>query len=60
MDRETFDRMWKMSAPGTGTAEKCFLRLPQTEYYVEERIGYNCLEVMPDVSIIFYEHFQRY
>ncbi|KAL1743018.1 FAD dependent oxidoreductase [Schizophyllum fasciatum] len=32
MDRETFEVMWDMSAPG-GAAEGCFLRIPQTEMY---------------------------
>ncbi|KAI0251943.1 nucleotide-binding domain-containing protein [Lactifluus subvellereus] len=32
LERETFDTMWGMSAPG-GEAEGCFLRAPQTEYY---------------------------
>ncbi|KAF8271887.1 D-amino-acid oxidase [Lactarius quietus] len=31
LERETFDIMWEMSAPG-GEAEGCFLRAPQTEY----------------------------
>ncbi|KAH8817601.1 D-amino-acid oxidase [Flagelloscypha sp. PMI_526] len=36
MDKVTFDKFWELSAPG-GLAENCFLRLPQTEYYMEER-----------------------
>ncbi|KIY64403.1 nucleotide-binding domain-containing protein [Cylindrobasidium torrendii FP15055 ss-10] len=32
IDRETFEEFWKLSEPG-GAAEKCFLRLDQTEYY---------------------------
>jgi len=35
MDKDTFDEMWEMSAPGH-PAEECFLRLPQEEYYCEE------------------------
>lgn len=50
MDRETFKKMWEMSAPGSET-EHLFLRLPQVEFYAEERVGENCLEVMPDVSL---------
>lgn len=51
MDRETFKKMWEMSAPGSET-EHLFLRLPQVEFYAEERVGENCLEVMPDVSLV--------
>ncbi|KZT50587.1 nucleotide-binding domain-containing protein [Calocera cornea HHB12733] len=48
MERDTFDVMWKMSAPGAPT-ESLFLRLPQTEYYVEERQGPNPLaDFMPN------------
>ncbi|KAH8817600.1 D-amino-acid oxidase [Flagelloscypha sp. PMI_526] len=36
MDKATFDKFWELSAPG-GLAEGCFLRLSQTEYYMEER-----------------------
>lgn len=48
MDRETFSKMWEMSAPGT-ESENCFLRLPQTEYYAETKGDDNCLHTMPDV-----------
>ena len=50
MARETFTRMWNMSAPGN--AEGCFLRLSQTEYFLEKQDGYNALEVMPEVSML--------
>ena len=49
MDRETFNKMWEMSEPGSDS-EKCFMRIPQIEYYKEKRFGVNCLEVMPEVS----------
>ncbi|TDL21987.1 nucleotide-binding domain-containing protein [Rickenella mellea] len=45
MDRETFRIMWDMSG---NEAEGCFLRIPQTEFYCEERKQANILEVMPD------------
>lgn len=38
MDRETFDIMWKMSAPGH-PAEECFLRARQEELYCEKDIA---------------------
>ncbi|EJT99463.1 D-aspartate oxidase [Dacryopinax primogenitus] len=48
MERDTFDVMWKMSAPEAPT-ESLFLRLPQTEYYVEGREGPNPLaDFMPN------------
>ena len=50
MDRETFAKMWMMSEPGQ-ESEQCFMRIPQTEYYKEKRIGVNCLETMPEVSV---------
>jgi len=49
MDRETFDVMWELSAPGS-PAEGCFLRLKQEEYYGEEKVQPDPLEFMPDVS----------
>jgi D-amino-acid oxidase len=49
MDQETFDMMWSLSEPG-GAAEKCFLRLSQTEYYPAEMPGRHELENMPNVS----------
>ncbi|KAF8317064.1 nucleotide-binding domain-containing protein [Clavulina sp. PMI_390] len=51
MDRETFAKMWEMSAPGSET-EHCFLRLPQTEWYAEDKGETNCLSVMPDYRVI--------
>lgn len=35
IDRETFEFMWKLSEPGKGAAEGCFLRLKQQEFYEE-------------------------
>ncbi|KAI0305167.1 D-amino-acid oxidase [Multifurca ochricompacta] len=49
LERETLDVMWKMSALGDG-AEGCFLRAPQTEYYISK-------EGNPDLS--FSPNFQR-
>jgi len=50
MDRETFDVMWKMSAPDSPTRH-LFMRIPQTELYTEPLSGPSVLEVMPDVSV---------
>jgi hypothetical protein len=49
MDRETFAKMWEMSASGS-EAEHCFMRIRQTEYYAEAREGENVLRGMPEVS----------
>jgi hypothetical protein len=49
MDMETFDVMWELSAPGSA-AEECFMRIPQTEYYVGECRRPHPLDNMPDVS----------
>jgi hypothetical protein len=49
MDRETFDVMWKMSAPDSPT-QHLFMRIAQTELYTEPLLGPSVLEVMPDVS----------
>jgi len=43
--------MWDMSKPG-GEAEKCFLRLPQVEYYQEERANIHALQHMPDFRVL--------
>ncbi|EJC98787.1 D-aspartate oxidase [Fomitiporia mediterranea MF3/22] len=47
MDRETFNVMWEMSESGKDS-EQCFMRIPQVEYYCEEKPGINNLEVMPE------------
>ena len=47
LDRETFEVMWEMSAPG-GEAEGCFLRISQTDYFYDGRDVH--LDWMPDVS----------
>ena len=47
LDRETFEVMWAMSAPG-GEAEGCFLRVSQTDYFYDGRDVH--LDWMPDVS----------
>jgi hypothetical protein len=49
MDRETFDKMWELSAPGSA-AEGCFLRINQEEYYCQKKAQPDPLDVMPDVS----------
>ena len=49
MDRETFDIMWEMSAPGH-PAEECFLRGRQEEFYCEEDLALSGpFDHMPDV-----------
>jgi D-amino-acid oxidase len=48
MDKDTFDVMWEMSASGSD-AEQCFMRLPQTEYYVAVKPRPHELDHMPDV-----------
>ncbi|KAI0360425.1 D-amino-acid oxidase [Trametes cingulata] len=45
IDRETFDVMWELSAPGGG-AEHCFYRIPQTDYMLDGRD--EGLDWMPD------------
>lgn len=43
--------MWAMSGMGTD-AEHCFLRIPQVEYYTDERMIKNsALEIMPGVRL---------
>jgi len=51
MDRETFEAMWELSAPGS-PAEQCFLRLHQEEYYCEERPQPDVLEMMPEYRVL--------
>ncbi|KAF9515143.1 hypothetical protein BS47DRAFT_1294356, partial [Hydnum rufescens UP504] len=52
LDRETFTTMWEMSAPG-GPAESCFLRLPQTEYFMDDKkLGKDCLHTMPNYRVL--------
>lgn len=48
IDRETFDVMWELSAPG-GDAEHCFFRIPQTDYLFDGRD--ECLDWMPNVIL---------
>ncbi|EGO03581.1 hypothetical protein SERLA73DRAFT_175101 [Serpula lacrymans var. lacrymans S7.3] len=47
IDKETFDVMWELSAPG-GAAEGCFLRHTQTEYHGDASPSPHWLEFMPD------------
>ncbi|KAG8938693.1 hypothetical protein FRC03_007000, partial [Tulasnella sp. 419] len=49
MDRETFKIMWDMSA---NEAKHCFMRISQEEYYEEEAIRPDGLEVMPDYRVL--------
>ncbi|TRM60337.1 FAD dependent oxidoreductase [Schizophyllum amplum] len=51
MDRETFDEMWKLSAPG-GAAEGCFLRIPQTEMYHQQPREPHELSWMPNFQTL--------
>jgi hypothetical protein len=48
-EEKTFEIMWEMSAPGSDS-EECFLRLPHTEYFYDERPSPEPLEKMPNVS----------
>jgi hypothetical protein len=44
IDQETFEYMWKLSEPGKGDAEGCFMRLKQEELYEEgygDGVGHN-------------------
>jgi len=48
-EEKTFEIFWEMSAPGSDS-EECFLRMPQTQYYFDERPGEEPLAKMPNVS----------
>jgi D-aspartate oxidase/D-amino-acid oxidase len=48
LEEETFNVMWELSTSG-GVAEECFLRIPQTEYYVVDPPKPDPLEKMPNV-----------
>ena len=47
-EEETFKILWEMSTPGSET-EKYFLRIPQTEYFFDERKKPEPIEKMPNV-----------
>ncbi|KAG6917605.1 hypothetical protein DXG01_001834 [Tephrocybe rancida] len=47
MDMDTFQTMWKMSAPGS-PSEHCFLRMTQEEYHHEEVNQPKLRGLMPD------------
>jgi len=49
LEKETFDKFWELSAPGS-EAEECFLRVPQTEYFYNDGSLIKVLKGMPDVS----------
>jgi hypothetical protein len=57
IDRETFQKMWKLSEPGT-PSEHCFMRLPQTEYYThtlsDDELANHHLNWYPDVRHWFH------
>lgn len=55
MDKETFDVMWEMSAPGH-PAEDCFLRVRQEEFYCEEDVTLSGpFDGMPEVRLLCFE-----
>ncbi|KAI0037134.1 nucleotide-binding domain-containing protein [Vararia minispora EC-137] len=47
LEKETFEVMWRMSAPDGG-AEHCFLRAPQKEYYLVPQADPDILSVYPN------------
>ncbi|KAH9941123.1 D-amino-acid oxidase [Epithele typhae] len=49
IDRETFDVMWELSAPGS-EAEHCFMRVSQTDYLLDGRD--EGLDWMPDFKTL--------
>lgn len=51
MERETFHVMWELSAPGSDS-ERCFMRLPQAEYFYDTQTHPNGMEYMPDVRLL--------
>jgi len=50
MDKETFRKMWDMS--GAEATQDLFMRLPQEEYYAEERTGESILKFYPAVRFL--------
>ncbi|KAI0060748.1 D-aspartate oxidase [Artomyces pyxidatus] len=57
IEKETFDVMWKLSTPG-GEAEGCFLRVPQTEYYLVKQAQPDLLSFYPDFQHLPTENFK--
>jgi hypothetical protein len=55
IDKETFEVMWALSAPG-GAAEKCFLRQPQTELFDDSEPRPFLQGLMPGVSTRYFAH----
>lgn len=56
-EKDTFKTLWQLSEPNTET-EECFLRIPQTEYFLSDRLTENSpgpdpLEEMPSVRGLF-------
>ncbi|KAJ7770630.1 hypothetical protein B0H16DRAFT_218452 [Mycena metata] len=51
MDQETFKVMWELSAPG-GSAEGCFLRINEEEYFAEAIAAPEVLQAMPDYKAL--------
>jgi len=48
-EEKTFEILWEMSASGSDS-EECFLRMPQTQFYFDERPKEEPLAKMPNVS----------
>ncbi|KAJ7236029.1 hypothetical protein C8J57DRAFT_1194575 [Mycena rebaudengoi] len=51
MDDETFQTMWELSAPGS-SAESCFLRIREEEYFAEPIAVPEVLQAMPDFKAL--------
>ncbi|KAJ7218306.1 D-amino-acid oxidase [Mycena rebaudengoi] len=51
MDQETFRTMWELSAPGS-SAEDCFLRIHEEEYFAEPTAAPECLKWMPEFKVL--------
>jgi len=56
LEKETFEEMWKLSAPDGG-AEHCFLRASQKEYYLVEQSDPELLSIYPEFRHLSKEHF---
>lgn len=51
IDQDTFKAFWELSAPG-GPAERCFMRLHQSEFYTKVVEGEHSLSWYPDFKIV--------
>jgi len=47
-EKTTFDIMWDLSKPNGDDAEECFLRVPQTNYYRDDKEKVDVFEKMPN------------